>query len=366
MSNPRQVTSAAMIDCFYFRKSCQMFDLASAVKLAVALTLVHLAHSSMSFHDDSLANILTEIAHCSLLILFKVLASLIGPQIAHSVRNALPIWKVEIEQKLRSNLNRTNTEFGAWTLNRLWNNRNKYGVEIWLKWQCYLWFHLPYPTLPYPTLPYPTLPYPTLPYPTLPYPTIPYHTLPYPTLPYPTIYVCMYYTCCVSSLFSFILEDMHKYMHIHDSDIFAVSVYMNSLILPLSVFSFFCLALSRNKVYIEKFKKFWPPQEKVEMTPLNSPDDRVLSDTRAPHRRYNVARGERSWIGCVSRSAASEVHCGSMAAETLSNLGTPKISLACSRVQDKKISIWPVEDTVTMIDSACDEGVHERQQGLLR
>ena len=42
-----------------------------------------------------------------------------------------------------------------------------------------------------------------------------------------------------------------------------------------------------------------------------------------------------------------------------------------SRVQDglksvEKISIRPVEDTVTMIDSACDEGVHERQQGLLR
>ena len=39
-----------------------------------------------------------------------------------------------------------------------------------------------------------------------------------------------------------------------------------------------------------------------------------------------------------------------------------------SRVQDKlklveKIYIRPVEDTVTMIDSACDEGVHECQQG---
>ena len=39
-----------------------------------------------------------------------------------------------------------------------------------------------------------------------------------------------------------------------------------------------------------------------------------------------------------------------------------------SRVQDglksvEKISIRPVEDTVTMVDSACDEGV---QQGLLR
>ena len=42
-----------------------------------------------------------------------------------------------------------------------------------------------------------------------------------------------------------------------------------------------------------------------------------------------------------------------------------------SRVQDglksvEKISIRPVEDTVAMIDSACDEGVHERQQGLFR
>ena len=42
-----------------------------------------------------------------------------------------------------------------------------------------------------------------------------------------------------------------------------------------------------------------------------------------------------------------------------------------SRVQDglksvEKISIRPVEDTVKMVDSACDEGVHERQQGLLR
>ena len=42
-----------------------------------------------------------------------------------------------------------------------------------------------------------------------------------------------------------------------------------------------------------------------------------------------------------------------------------------SRVQDglksvEKISIRPVEDSVTMIDSACDEGVHERQQGLFR
>ena len=42
-----------------------------------------------------------------------------------------------------------------------------------------------------------------------------------------------------------------------------------------------------------------------------------------------------------------------------------------SQVQDglksiEKISIRPVEDTVTMIDSACDEGVHEHQQGLLR
>ena len=42
-----------------------------------------------------------------------------------------------------------------------------------------------------------------------------------------------------------------------------------------------------------------------------------------------------------------------------------------SRVQDglksvEKISIRPVENTVTMIDSACDEGMHERQQGLLR
>ena len=42
-----------------------------------------------------------------------------------------------------------------------------------------------------------------------------------------------------------------------------------------------------------------------------------------------------------------------------------------SRVQDglksvEKISILPVEDTVTMINSACDEGVHECQQGLLR
>ena len=41
-----------------------------------------------------------------------------------------------------------------------------------------------------------------------------------------------------------------------------------------------------------------------------------------------------------------------------------------SRVQDglksvEKISIRPIEDTVTMIDSACDEGVHECQQGLL-
>ena len=39
----------------------------------------------------------------------------------------------------------------------------------------------------------------------------------------------------------------------------------------------------------------------------------------------------------------------------------------CSQVQDglksvEKISIRPVEDTVTMIDSACDEGVHECQQ----
>ena len=42
-----------------------------------------------------------------------------------------------------------------------------------------------------------------------------------------------------------------------------------------------------------------------------------------------------------------------------------------SRVQDRlksveKISIRPVEDTVAMIDSACDEGVHERQQRLFR
>ena len=40
-----------------------------------------------------------------------------------------------------------------------------------------------------------------------------------------------------------------------------------------------------------------------------------------------------------------------------------------SRVQDglesvEKISVRPVEDTVTMIYSACDEGVHECQQGL--
>ena len=38
-----------------------------------------------------------------------------------------------------------------------------------------------------------------------------------------------------------------------------------------------------------------------------------------------------------------------------------------SRVQDglksvKTISIRPVEDTVTIIDSACDEGVNKRQQ----
>ena len=43
---------------------------------------------------------------------------------------------------------------------------------------------------------------------------------------------------------------------------------------------------------------------------MNSPDDRVQSDTRAPHRRYNVARGERFLTGCVSGSAASEVHYG--------------------------------------------------------
>ena len=39
---------------------------------------------------------------------------------------------------------------------------------------------------------------------------------------------------------------------------------------------------------------------------MNSPDDRVPSDTRVPHRRYNDARGERFWTGCVSRSATSE------------------------------------------------------------
>ena len=42
-----------------------------------------------------------------------------------------------------------------------------------------------------------------------------------------------------------------------------------------------------------------------------------------------------------------------------------------SRVQDglksvEKIFIRPIKDTVTTIDSACDEGVHECQQGLLR
>ena len=42
-----------------------------------------------------------------------------------------------------------------------------------------------------------------------------------------------------------------------------------------------------------------------------------------------------------------------------------------SRVQDglksvKKISTRSVEDSVAMIDSACDESVHERQQGLFR
>ena len=42
----------------------------------------------------------------------------------------------------------------------------------------------------------------------------------------------------------------------------------------------------------------------------SSPDDRVPSDTRAPHQRCNVARGERSWTGCVSRLAASGVHYG--------------------------------------------------------
>ena len=55
---------------------------------------------------------------------------------------------------------------------------------------------------------------------------------------------------------------------------------------------------------------------------------------------------------------------------TLSNLGIPP-DQPRSRVQDglksvEKISIRPVEDTVKMVDSACDEGVHERQQGLLR
>ena len=42
----------------------------------------------------------------------------------------------------------------------------------------------------------------------------------------------------------------------------------------------------------------------------SSPDDKVPSDIRAPHQRCNVARGERSWTGCVSRLAASGVHCG--------------------------------------------------------
>ena len=42
----------------------------------------------------------------------------------------------------------------------------------------------------------------------------------------------------------------------------------------------------------------------------NSPDDRVLSDTRALLRQCIAVRGERSWTRCVSRSAANEVHCG--------------------------------------------------------
>ena len=42
-----------------------------------------------------------------------------------------------------------------------------------------------------------------------------------------------------------------------------------------------------------------------------------------------------------------------------------------SRVQDglmtvEEISIRNVEKIITVIDSACDEGAHERQQGLLR
>ena len=50
-----------------------------------------------------------------------------------------------------------------------------------------------------------------------------------------------------------------------------------------------------------------------------------------------------------------------MAAETLSNLGTPE-DQSRSRVQDglksvEKMSIRPIENTVTMVDSACDEGI---------